>query len=438
MMLVGTSKVVALSLEIGTMECGACVFEGGGVNGALVSVRMVELGVGVVSDTRVADELVEGSRKLVVSEAGIDVSLLGIGVLVTAVGPEEMPVSVTIDEVAEPVSVGSEEVVVTPVPIVLDPEGVTPEVVVGTSVGLVLISVVGMVAVVSDVGMPTDVSEVGMGDPVVAPVPEGVPVGTVPVGRERMLDTSEMMLEITLETSGKDSVGLGVEVGSLEGSEVGIGVTVGAVGPSVGSLIPETVVGSRPVGVGSVGFKTDVTSDTTEDRTDDTSETTDDSKEDKFGSPTVSLVLSEVGITPVLVGVGVGTGVSLVPNAVVMPTTIPLVGNESGISDEKLISLEGSTTLLGIPPVEPADTEGVASTVSSSRLDWEVVGKIPVGKGSSPVRLDRISDGRIPVGKTDSPVGLEAALSVGKIPVGRMPVEPKIPLRDGINGDWVG
>lgn len=159
-----------------------------------------------------------------------------------------------------------------------------------------------------------------------------------------------------------------------------IAVAVGAVGPTVESLTPDTVVGSTAVGVGSVGLRIEVTSDTTEESSDETP-----------GRSSVSLTVSEVGIAPELVIVGVAL-VAPVPNAVVIPTTIPLVGKDSGISEEKLTSLEGSTTLLGTTPTEPISVaEGVAEGAAST-LDSEVIGRIPVGEASSPVRLDRMLD----------------------------------------------
>ena len=134
--------------------------------------------------------------------------------------------------------------------------------------------------------------------------------------------------------------------------------------------------------------------------------------EETSDTPSDGLVLSEVGIAPELVIVG--AGVSLVPNAVVIPTTIPLVGTESGIEDKKVISDVGSTALLGTFPLEaPLEAADGAETVAESSsvlVDNEGVGKTPVGKGSSPVKLDR-KEGRMPVGRTpvepDNPSGLD-------------------------------
>lgn len=59
-----------------------------------------------------------------------------------------------------------------------------------------------------------------------------------------------------------------------------------------------------------------------------------------------------------------------------------------------------------------------------SRLDRTLFeGVDPVGTGWSPVRLVKLPVGTTPVGRGDSPVGLGAvALSDGRIPVGRTPV----------------
>jgi hypothetical protein len=370
-------------------------------------------------------------------------SLDGEGLLVTPVTPEFVmadvvtPVSVGAEDVVTAVSVGAEDVVTavsvgaedvvtavsvgsglevsTPVPLA-DPEGVIPEVVT-TSVGVEVGTSVEPERDVSDVGIEMIVSVVAVGRDVKMPVPVGST--DVAVGSERMLDTSEMMLEITLETSGRERVSLGRRVGSLEGSDVGMPVTVGAVGPIVESLTPEAVE------VGSVGLRIEVTSETTEERTDDTSDTTEERSDDTPGRSSVSLTVSEVGIAPELVIVGVAIGlVAPVPNAVVIPTTIPLVGNDSGILEEKLMSLDGSTTLLGIPPTEPvAVAEGVSST-----LDSEVTGKIPVGEASSPVRLDKILD-TTPVGEASSPVRLDTRL--GTTPVGEASSPVRLDTRLG-------
>lgn len=373
-MLEGATKVVASSLEIGTSDWGGRVFEGGGVTaGALVCVA--ELVMGICD----ADVLVDATGALVgrvdsVSDVGMVGSLDGKGVLVPAVMPVPVeicePLPVEADGVT-PVSVGAEDVkepvgkglVVTPVPLT-EPEGVIPEVVTAP-VGLDVGNPVEIVGDVSDVGM-TNVPEVAVGREVRIPVPVGrrevsvgskvermpVPVGrpVVSVGSDRTLDTPEMMLEMTLETSGRDRVSLGTSVGS----DVGMAVPVGAVGPTVESETPETVVGRAPVDVGAVGFKTDVTSETTEESTDETSDPTEERSDETPGRRSVSLAVSEVGMAAEVVTTGVTVAlVAPVPNAVVMPTTMPLVGRVKGMLDEKLMSLEGSTTLLGTPPTEP-------------------------------------------------------------------------------------
>jgi hypothetical protein len=122
--------------------------------------------------------------------------------------------------------------------------------------------------------------------------------------------------------------------------------------------------------------------------------------------------LSEVGIG--IAPVGVGSPVSIVPKAVVIPTTIPEVGC-------KIESTEGNTeTLVG-------------------RI-FESDGSTPVGRGSSPVKPDGTVTGRegmrpVAVGICPvDPMGRsrerEGMISVG---VGSTPVEP-----NGKSNDRVG
>lgn len=170
---------------------------------------------------------------------------------------DEPPVAETPDDVLTSVPVGSGVEVSTPVPLT-DPEGVIPDGLV-TSVGLDVGRSVGAEVVDSEVGIVT-IESVVEGSRVVAPVPVGMIVGIlsvgpvtvgVSVGSDRMLDTSVTMLEMRLDRSGRERVSLGVAEGSLDGSEVGIPVAVGAVGPNVGSLIPEAEgVGVTSVAVG--------------------------------------------------------------------------------------------------------------------------------------------------------------------------------------------
>lgn len=153
----------------------------------------------------------------------------------------------------------------------------------------------------------------------------------------------------------------------------------------------------------------------------DKSPPTDDRREETPGRSWVSLTVSEVGIASELVGVGVAAPlVTPVPNAVVIPTTIPLVGEDDGMSEETVASLEGCTGLLGTPPADPDDVAAVSST-----LDGDGVGRIPVGEANSPVRLETTletaPEGRTPVGEANSPVRLDTTLETapeGKIPVG--------------------
>lgn len=345
-------------------------------------------------------DVVIGSADLV-SEVEITGSLDGSGTLVTLVGSEEMPVPVEIcvgaevgaegvaavsvgindeplvsegpDDVLTSVPVGRGTELSTPVPLT-EPVGVIPDTVV-PSVGPDVGASVGADDVDSDVGIDTIESVEVEGSRVVAPVPVGIIVGILSVGAvrvgtsegsDKMLDTSVIMLEMTLERSGRERLPVGRSVGSLDGSEVGMPVTVGAVGPSVGSLIPEAVgVGVTSVAVGSVGLRTEVTSDTTDDKIEDTSPTTDDKRDETPGRRTVSLLVSEVGITSELVGEGAIVGlVAPVPNAVVIPTVMPLADEVSGISEERLMSLVGSTILLGIPPADPVGWDGI--TVSEA------------------------------------------------------------------------
>lgn len=271
-MLEGTISVVASSVVTGASDWGGTVFEeGGGVSTALVCWTEVD-GVGValdVSDTLVSDTGMEGSLLTGVGSLEIAVPV-EIGE-VTAVGTEvATPVSVEITEESL-VSVGAAEVltsvpvgrgveVSTPVPLTV-PEGVMPDVI-ETSVGADVETSVGAdVGAVSDVGIKTDESVVAEGSEVVTPVPVGrtegrLVMGVVPVGSSvgrsvLRVGSSVRMLEMALERSGRPEVSLGVDVGALVGSDVGIPVAEGAVGPSVESLIPDAVgVGVASVAVG--------------------------------------------------------------------------------------------------------------------------------------------------------------------------------------------
>lgn len=253
------------------------------------------------------------------------------------------------------------------------------------------------------------------------------------VGSERTLETSEIMLEITLDRCGRERVSLGRSVGRVFGADVVTPVPVGAVGPSFESLTPEIVVGSATdvvgsvgfrVEVGAVGFRIGVTSDTTDDSTEVTPPTAEESSDDTPGRSPVSLVVSEVGIAPELVIVGVAVAlVAPVPNAVVMPTTIPLDG-EDGEMPVETLTLEGVASTLDEERMGKIPVGEASSPVKLDRmLDSKLLeGKAPVGTGASPVRLVKEAEGETPVGKGDSPVRLGEALVEGRSSVGRTPV----------------
>lgn len=110
---------------------------------------------------------------------------------------------------------------------------------------------------------------------------------------------------------------------------------MGAVGPGTGLKMPV-----------SEGTKTEDSSDT---------------KEENESS--VSDMLSDVGMS--VASVGVGMTVSEALKAVVMPTTIPVVGKEEGPSSVLAeVALVGSTMIGGIPPEDP-----VGATTSEAGIE---------------------------------------------------------------------
>lgn len=345
------------------MECIGPVFVGGGVKGMVIAsdsdvllgvtfgvligtcevVPFAELGGTLVSLGRTVDRVVDGSSEvgIIVSEA---VLLIAVGAEVTPV-PDEGGTMPDVDP--ETVRVGTPD------------DGMGSEMPVLVGGRMVGMSVDGRGSVDSEVGTEMG-TERDVGRPEGRPVPivDGMTVGkgAVPVGTGMMVGRSLTMLESMLERSGKE---IGREDGRGKISEplvgrIGMGVALespveGAVGPGAESLTPGTELGMTGAVVS------------------------------ESGRPSESLLLSEVGITAGPV-VGVGVSAADVPKAVVIPTTIPDVGNEtSGMPDEKLISLVGSTT--GTPPVEP---EGSMESGSE--------GSKPVGAGISPVEPNGTSN----------------------------------------------
>lgn len=144
-------------------------------------------------------------------------------------------------------------------------------------------------------------------------------LGTTDEGKSETAEESKLETSETNEDTRGGSTPDGVGVGD--------GV-VGAVGPAE----PE-------------GGRTPETSDTKEDRIDGRS-----------SRPELADAASEVGIAPELARVMEGVGVAPVPNAVVIPTTIP---PEDGWTDTtgsllgETTPLVGETMLLGRTPVEP-------------------------------------------------------------------------------------
>ena len=94
------------------------------------------------------------------------------------------------------------------------------------------------------------------------------------------------------------------------------------------------------------------------------SETRDDRIDGRPSRPEVAGEPSEVGIAPELRSGAVGVGVaSPVPNAVVIPTTMPEVGRgKRGCTFEaEAAPLVGTTIMLGRTPVDPITAVGVGS-----------------------------------------------------------------------------
>jgi hypothetical protein len=100
--------------------------------------------------------------------------------------------------------------------------------------------------------------------------------------------------------------------------------------------------------------------------------------------------------------VAVGESDSVVPKAVVIPTTMPEVGSDGrGMSEVNPISLVGSTTLPGTPPVEPV---GVGGSEGSGAVGVGISPVEPKGtfsdrEGNTPVDTDgwRMLSGKPPV-----------------------------------------
>lgn len=329
MMVVPMTRLVALSLPIGLWDwtgAGVLVITGdsttldGGMTKVGVSemVAFAELGGVTVALVETGAEVGTGS-----SEAGILVGAIDVG---STVGPEETPDPVGTPDGEMPDTVG----------LSLTEGTVTPELVGITSVSL------GIGGVIPTLGVT-----VGVGT---SPDAVGTPVGKIPE------ENSDTILWIMLLAGGRgadpvavgvsnrlvkmlgktDAAGSGMIVGRRldtseikedtaggtipDGSGTGEGET-GAVGPAVGPAEP---VGDTPA-----------TSDTNDDRIDGRLR----------GSE--GRTASEVGMAPV--------GDAPVPNAVVMPTTIP--PEDAAIGAGLLAGITGAgvgcTGSLGRTPVEP-------------------------------------------------------------------------------------
>jgi formylmethanofuran dehydrogenase subunit C len=185
--------------------------------------------------------------------------------------------------------------------------------------------------------------------------------------------TSEVMADRALDNSDRSEGSGSAEIPGT------VGTAVGLVGPTV--MLGMTPVGSR-VSDGSGG-------------------SSDETNDGMSGMRSDCETLSEVGIgiAPVIIGSPVSVG----PKAVVIPTTIPPVGSDSGSS-------EGSTPVgRGISPVKPDGTvierdgtrpvaAGISPVDPMGRLNGRD-GMISVGVGSTPVDAigrSRERDGNMP------------------------------------------
>jgi hypothetical protein len=291
--------------------------------------ELVGKGTSVASDV---ERLVEEDGS---SETGIPVEI-GVAEDSSDTG---IPVEIRVAEVSSDTGIPVEALVPDGASVTSVPEdkvadgGKTPDVVPASVVGTG--SVVGIAEERDDIMLDTTLS-LGIGA-----VPVGIPDWISDTSDDTRLSTSEVIADAKLdssETSDDGAMGRGVIPG---------GVLLGAVGPAVGSVIPTPELGTTPETV-SEGAKMDDNWDIVEDR---------------IGISAVSDLLSEVGIGAESVSVGVLE--SEVPNAVVIPTTMPEVGKEDGTSDVGTSPFVGRTTVLGTPPEEPVGT-GLAGSDSKT------------------------------------------------------------------------
>jgi hypothetical protein len=215
--------------------------------------------------------------------------------------------------------------------------------------------------IAEDVGMGTGESGVPEGTtPDDGNTPEGIKLGgrllgttTGPDAVGRRLSTPERMLDSTVGTA---------DGGTSESTEDKI---LGRSGTA-----EETAGGTRPIkvgdAVGAVGPRLDGTIP-------GTSETIDDSRDGKSTRGELVAWLSDVGIAPELRSgsVGVGAKDSPVPNAVVMPMTMPELGRGSKgrALSEDAAALVGRTGSLGRTPVGATEGTGVGDASIGARTD---------------------------------------------------------------------
>lgn len=413
-MLVPTTRVVALSVPVGLwLWTGAGVLVITGAESTPLDVGMTKVGV---AETVALPEVGTTIGALVGTGAAVEIGDSEAGMLVgsidvgTTVGPEETPDPVGIPEGKMPDRVG----------LSLIGETGTPE---DAALG------VGMTSVSLGIGgvTPTLTDSDGVGT-----TPVGTPVGKIPEENSeaklcRMLvaggsgadpvavGDSNRLVKMLGRT---DAAGSGMIVGKrLDTSEIKEDTAGGTIPDGSGTGEDET----GAVGPAEPGGSTPVTSETNEDRIDGRL------------SGSEGSTASDVGMAP--------EGDAPVPNAVVIPTTIP---PEDGCT-RKGAGLDwtgvgvGCTGSLGRTPVEPTCWVGVGSG-SPRRVErrpprkpCEGVGETteegmppPVEPGTmkGPRKLDATGEDGSGVGSGVTTAGAELA---GTIAAGELPVGPTTP-----------
>jgi hypothetical protein len=339
-----------LLVDTGVAETGLVIaieLEGITKDGVSEMVAFPELGGAIVALLGATGDAVEAGD----SEAGMLLDGIGDGV---TVGPDETP-EPEIPEGVMPDGVGS----------MAEGVGTTEDPALGVIVGVSL--GIGGVRLADSDGVGTAPDGVGM-------MPEGVgttPEGVIPEGRSTD-EMSEAMLDAMLLAGGRGTGA--VAVGNSEAKlDTMLGITeIGRSGIAEDRRLEtsetneETNGGRMPDGVGTGdGVTGAVGPADPEGRTPLTSETREDRIDGRFKGP-VERTASDVGIATEPDGVimtGVGDDAP-VPNAVVIPTTMPpeesCTSGDCPLDGDARIGV-GWTTLPGTGPVEPTCGLGVAS-----------------------------------------------------------------------------